>query len=147
MSGSERVMENGRPHFSIIACLVLLPVAAFLVSLTLGRYGIPLPELMKIFFGKVFGLVQTWPDTLEKVLFNVRIPRIVCALMVGAALSASGATYQGIFKNPMVSPDILGASAGAGFGAAFALLNSYSILGVEISAFVCGIAAVALTYS
>jgi iron complex transport system permease protein len=126
--------------------LALLPLAAFLISVTLGRYGIPLRELMEILLGKLFGMTPTWPDTVEKVLFNVRIPRILCGMMVGAALAASGATYQGIFKNPMVSPDILGASAGAGFGAALAILSDFGILGIEITAFLFGLAAVAFTY-
>ncbi|WP_242966927.1 iron ABC transporter permease [Desulfosporosinus sp. FKA] len=134
------------PLISVMTALALLPLVAFLVSLSLGRYGIPLPQLMQILFGKLFGLAPTWPDTLEKVLFNVRIPRILCAMMVGAALAGSGAAYQGVFKNPMVSPDILGASAGAGFGAAFAILNNYNIIGIELTAFLFGIAAVALTY-
>nr|WP_242847190.1 iron ABC transporter permease [Desulfosporosinus acididurans] len=135
-----------RPLISVMAALALLPLAAFLVSLSFGRYGIPLPQLMQILFGKLCGLTPTWPDTLEKVLFNVRIPRILCAMMVGAALAGSGAAYQGVFKNPMVSPDILGASAGAGFGAAFAILNNYNVIGIELTAFLFGIAAVALTY-
>jgi iron complex transport system permease protein len=66
--------------------------------------------------------------------------------MVGAALSVAGATYQGLFKNPMVSPDILGASAGAGFGAAFGILLSFNALGIQISAFLFGLAAVTITY-
>ena len=129
----------------VLTLLVLLPIAAFLLSLTMGRYGIPLRQLLQILFGKLLGVKQTWPEALETVLFNVRLPRIACAMMVGAALSGSGAAYQGIFKNPMVSPDILGASAGAGFGAALAILNDFNILGIELTSFVCGLAAVSLT--
>ena len=99
---------NRPPKLPVMAALALLPIAAFLASLALGRFGIPLPQLVKIIIYKILGLAQTWPDTLDKVLFNVRIPRILCGLMVGAALSTSGAAYQGVFKNPMVSPDILG---------------------------------------
>lgn len=126
--------------------LILLPVAAFLLSITMGRYGIPLKQLLQIYGGKLLGLAPTWPDTVESVLFNVRIPRVLCGMMVGAALAGSGATYQGIFKNPMVSPDILGASAGAGFGAALAILNNFGILGIEVTSFLFGMMAVALTY-
>ena len=127
--------------------MAILPLFAFLLSFTLGRYAIPLPELLHILFGKLFSLPQTWPATVETVLFNVRMPRILCALMVGAALATSGATYQGIFKNPMVSPDILGASAGAGFGAATAILLGMSTVGIEAVSFLFGIGAVALTYA
>lgn len=133
------------PITAMTALMVLL-IAAFFLSLTMGRYGIPVPVLMQVLLGKLPGIAQTAPDTLQRVLFDVRIPRILCGLMVGGALAGSGATYQGVFRNPMVSPDILGASAGAGFGAAFAILNNFSIFGVEIMAFVSGIAAVALTY-
>ena len=126
--------------------LILLPIAAFLISLTFGRYSIPLPMIVKALFARLTGVTMEGTETLSKVLFDVRIPRILCALMVGGALAGSGAAYQGVFKNPMVSPDILGASAGAGFGAAFAILNGFSILGIEVTAFVCGIAAVAMTY-
>ncbi|MDL5472237.1 iron chelate uptake ABC transporter family permease subunit, partial [Klebsiella pneumoniae] len=69
----------------------------------------------------LFNLPVTCPETVETVLFQVRIPRIIAAMLVGAALATAGATYQGLFKNPMISPDILGASAGAGFGAAIAI--------------------------
>lgn len=131
----------------ILVLLILLPIVVFLLSFTLGRYAIPLPQLLQILFGRLFGWAQTWPDTVETVLFNVRLPRILCALMVGAALATSGATYQGIFKNPMVSPDILGASAGAGFGAAMAILMNMGTVGIEIVSFLFGIGAVALTYA
>ena len=142
----ERAALSKMRAIPAIAALLLLLTAAFLLSVTMGRYGIPLRQLMQIFGGKLLGQTPTWPDTVEKVLFNVRLPRILCGMMVGAALSGSGAAYQGIFKNPMVSPDILGASAGAGFGAALAILNNFSILGIEVTAFLFGMAAVALTY-
>lgn len=142
----ERIPSAGKQTVSAMVLLIFLPVAAFFLSVTVGRYGIPLRQLLQILFGKLLGQTPIWPDTVEKVLFNVRLPRIFCGMMVGAALSGSGAAYQGIFKNPMVSPDILGASAGAGFGAALAILNNFSILGIEATAFLFGIAAVALTY-
>ncbi|UWG97049.1 iron ABC transporter permease [Dehalobacter sp. DCM] len=135
---------NRRPSIPVMTALILLLIAAFIFSLTIGRYGIPLDQLMRIFFEKIFGTAEL--GTVGTVLFNVRIPRILCAIMIGAALAGSGAAYQGIFRNPMVSPDILGASAGAGFGAAFAILNSFNILSIEITAFIFGLAAVGLTY-
>ncbi len=126
--------------------MLILPVIMFFVSFTIGRYPVSISEVMTIFLGKIFHLTKTWPDTLETVLFKVRIPRILCALMIGAALSSSGATYQGIFKNPMVSPDILGAAAGAGFGAAIAILFSFNVFGIEILSFLFGLFAVLITY-
>ncbi len=126
--------------------LVLLPVAAFAVSLCLGRYGIPLDELLRVLATKAGLMTYAYPETLDTILFQIRLPRVIAALVVGAALSIAGASYQGMFRNPMVSPDILGASAGAGFGAAIGLLLSFPIWGVQVSGFAFGLVAVGLTY-
>jgi iron complex transport system permease protein len=72
---------------------------------------------------------------MENVLFNVRLPRILLACMVGCSLSSAGAAYQGIFQNPMAAPDILGATAGAAFGAALAILNEADYLTITLCAF------------
>lgn len=132
---------------TVIIILVIMLIAIFFLSFTIGRYAISLPELMNIFVSKILNLPVTWDETVETVLFNVRIPRIVAAILIGAALSSSGAAYQGLFKNPMVSPDILGASAGAGFGAALAIIMSLNIVGIQLSAFLIGMVAVILTYT
>lgn len=128
--------------------LAVLPVAVFFISFSIGRYPVSIPQAMTILFSRVLHIpvVRTWPSTVETVLFKVRIPRILCALMIGASLAGSGATYQGIFKNPMVSPDILGAAAGAGFGAAAAILLSFNVAGIELMSFLFGLAAVLITY-
>ncbi len=130
----------------IMAALFATLVVAFLLSFMIGRYAISVPELLNVFLSKIFGYPTAWSDTIETVIFQVRIPRILAAMLVGSALSVSGATYQGLFKNPMVSPDILGASAGAGFGASFGILLSLGIVGIQISSFLSGLCAVALTF-
>ncbi|MDP4182795.1 MAG: iron ABC transporter permease [Bacillota bacterium] len=130
----------------IMVILVFITVAAFLISFTLGRYSISITDILNIFISKLFGLKTTWSDTVETVIFNVRIPRILAAMLIGAALSLSGACYQGLFKNPMVSPDILGASSGAGFGACIAILMSFGLVGIQVSSFLFGLGAVALTF-
>lgn len=140
----KRLEQRKTSYFMVI--IAVLPVLAILISLVVGRYSITLPEFFNAIISKVFGVNTGVPSTIETVLFNVRIPRILSALMVGSALSVAGATYQGLFKNPMVSPDILGASAGAGFGAAFGILLSFSAFGVQLSAFLFGLAAVSVTY-
>lgn len=132
--------------FSIMGVLILCLIIAIIISICTGRYAISPSQMLNIILSKFFGLQGTWPETVETVLFSVRIPRIIVSIMVGAALSMAGATYQGLFKNPMVSPDILGASAGAGFGAAIAILLSFSGIGIQISAFAVGILAVGLSY-
>ncbi|WP_096233614.1 iron ABC transporter permease [Thermoanaerobacterium sp. RBIITD] len=138
---------NKKIENSVMGILVILLIVVIFVSLTLGRYTIPLTQLITMLVSKLLDFPVTWSKTVEIVLFNVRIPRIFAAILVGGALSASGATYQGLFKNPMVSPDILGASAGAGFGAAIAILMSLGPIGIQISAFLFGLGAVATAYT
>lgn len=130
----------------VVSILILILIFSLIISICTGRYSIPIKQLLIIIVGKLFALKQTWPNTVETVLFNVRLPRIIVALIVGSALATAGTTYQGLFKNPMVSPDILGASAGAGFGAAVGILLSLSTVGIQVSAFAFGIFAVGLTY-
>lgn len=130
----------------LYAVLIGLFVAIFLFSVTLGRYSLSSGELIEIFWRKMFHFPRTWTDATEIALFNIRIPRIVAAIMVGGGLAAAGAVFQGLFKNPMVSPDLLGASTGAGFGACAAISLSFSTFGIQISAFICGIIAVMLAY-
>lgn len=129
----------------VILVLIVLLLIFFLVSINLGRYPISLGEILGIFLAKIIGTTRFWPSTTVNVLFDMRLPRILAAIIVGAAFSGSGAAYQGVFKNPLVSPDILGAAAGACFGASLGILFSLPSLGVEICAFVSGICAVAIT--
>jgi iron complex transport system permease protein len=129
----------------ILLILSVLLIATFAISFTLGRYAIPLSQLFEILFSKLFGFQATWDATIDTVLFKVRLPRLLAAILIGAALSLSGATYQGLFKNPMVSADILGASAGAGFGAAIAMLLSFDAVGIQLMSFAFGLGAVAIT--
>ena len=138
--------KSGYTSFKFLL-LILLPVLAFLFSITLGRYSITFEEVFKILFAKILGQETEYSQIMETIVFQVRIPRIVTAMLVGGALSVSGAVYQGMFKNPMASPEILGTSAGAGFGAALAILFSFSAFGVQAMAFTFGMIAVLLTYT
>lgn len=115
-------------------------------SLFLGHYPVTPGEMIKVLFSKIFFIEKTWTDAVQNVILNVRLPRILAATLIGAALSAAGAAFQGIFRNPMVSPDILGASSGAGFGAAIAILLGFSYASISVFAFIFGLAAVILTY-
>lgn len=98
----------------------------------------------------LFSLALPGPDTWDfatySVLFNIRLPRIIAAILVGAALSTAGAAYQGMFQNPLVSPDILGASAGAGFGAALAIYFYLGSGAITVFAFAGGLIAVGAAY-
>lgn len=98
----------------------LLPLVAlaliFSLSLCLGRYPLGIDQVAAALVSKILPAEHNWSDALNVVLFQVRLPRVLAAMVAGAALSASGAAYQGMFKNPMASPDILDVSAGAGLG-------------------------------
>lgn len=124
--------------------LVLL-VLTFLASLSIGRYHVPFGDVFRILFGQVFPIPQDWDNLSAATVLVLRLPRTVAAIIVGAALALSGAAYQSIFKNPMVSPDLLGVSSGACIGAALAILWHLGSIGIQFGAFVGGIVAVAIT--
>jgi iron complex transport system permease protein len=130
----------------IIVGLAAALAAAVVLSFFLGRYSISPGELLGILASRVFPIQPFWTPTMESVFYNIRLPRILLACMVGCCLSAAGASYQGIFRNPMAAPDILGASAGAAFGAALAILLYGSSRIITISAFVFSLITVALVY-
>ena len=128
--------------------LLLSPPALFVITIFLGRYYVP-PDQVLAILGKnllFLPIDPYWADSAETVILKVRLPRAIMAMLVGAGLSMSGASFQGMFQNPLVSPFILGVSAGASLGAAIGLMLSFSALGVQALAFVFGIAAVSTTY-
>jgi iron complex transport system permease protein len=130
-----------RGIFLIIVAFIVL-IVAVLVSISLGRYPLRISDIfLYIFTGKATD------SNMGTVLLDVRLPRIIAAVVSGGALSIAGAAYQGMFRNPMVSPDILGVSSGAGFGASLAILLSLNIFGIQIMAFAFGLLAVSLSYS
>lgn len=121
--------------------LLALPFAVFLFSISVGRYPVSIDSLAGALWAQVSGARM---DTAQLALIRVRLPRTLLAMIVGASLSLSGVVYQGIFKNPVVSPDLLGASNGASFGAALAILIGSASGRIQLSAFLGGVAAVAL---
>lgn len=132
---------------ALYGILLTLLMLVFLISLSMGKYSVSPAELIRILGRKLLGMKQTWPDTVDVALFNIRIPRVLVAGITGGALASAGAVYQGLFRNPMVSPDLLGSSAGAGFGAALAIILGLNIMGVHVLSFVFGLLAVFLCYS
>jgi iron complex transport system permease protein len=128
------------------AVLLLLLVAAFILSFAIGRYPVSPLDVIKVLVSQIFPIDHTWRNVLETIVINIRLPRIMAAMLVGASLALSGASFQGLFRNPLVSPDILGVSAGAGFGAALAILMNSNNLGIEVSAFCFALLAVAISY-
>ena len=129
-----------KPKLTYNQILLLLAaglLAAMVGSVTLGRYPIGLKELGGILVSRVWDLEPFWTKTQEALLLQHRLPRIVLACMVGGSLACAGAAYQGVFQNPMAAPDILGASSGAAFGAALAILMKLSGTWIMVLAF-CG---------
>ena len=127
--------------------LVVALAALFIFSFVLGRYAISPGDVIKVLVSKVLHLTPTWSSTVETVVMQIRLPRILAAILVGACLALSGVSFQGLFRNPLVSPDILGVSSGAGFGAALAILLSGNQLAIQVSAFCFALLAVGISYS
>lgn len=122
-----------------------LPVFAFFFSMFIGSFPVHPLELLDLIASHIFGYSTGYLEIYNTVIFQVRLPRVLLGMMVGASLSISGAAFQGIFRNPLVSPYILGLSSGAAFGAALSLafLPGTSI---QFAAFFFSLLAVGLTY-
>jgi iron complex transport system permease protein len=143
-AGDIRNSWSYRKKFGLIGAALS---AVFVLSLFLGRYSVTPGQLAAIIRAWLGGYAPDVPRDVRIVFTNIRIPRIITALLAGAGLSVSGCAYQGVFRNPMVSPDILGATAGAGLGAAAAILAGADSFGVQAAAFCTGIIAVLLSYA
>lgn len=134
-------MKAGR----LIPMTALLLIGISVFSLTLGNYPIGTGETVRFLLYKYLGAGAFQAeryDLLQNIFFEVRFPRIAAAILVGASLSVSGAAFQAMFINPLVSPGLLGVLAGASFGAALGMMVGESWLAVQAGAFVFGLAAV-----
>lgn len=129
----------------LLATALLLGLAV--LAFSLGRYPVGLRELLQLAWATASGQGSDVPAAIQTVVWQVRGPRIAAAVLVGAALSVAGAAFQGLFRNPLVSPDILGASAGAALGAVLGIFLSLGVLGIQLAAFGGGLLAVALVYA
>ena len=123
-----------------------LLAALFLASFVLGRYDVPLSQVVRILLSRLLPLERTWAPNMEAAVINIRLPRIALACLVGCCLSLAGTAYQSVFQNPMAAPDILGASSGACFGAALAILLGFPRGGITGMAFAFSLLTVALVY-
>ncbi len=131
---------------AVVLAMLAAPLALLYVSLFLGRFAVAPADVARILWSNVYPIAHDWPASAETIVMQIRLPRAVLAMFVGAGLAASGCAYQGMFRNPLVSPDILGVTAASAFGAALALLLSGSGLQLQAVAFVFGLAGVLLTY-
>ncbi|HEU4379319.1 MAG TPA: iron ABC transporter permease, partial [Hyphomicrobiaceae bacterium] len=129
---------------AIIAGLGVLLVALMLAASMVGAYPLTITELLAAVGRRLTGAASV--GQVDTVLFEVRLPRVMAAVVVGAAIAAAGAAYQSLFRNPLVSPDILGVSTGAGLGAVLGIFLSLPVAGIQLAAFVIGLATVVLVY-
>lgn len=137
-----------REYRLTLAVSLLLLAASAALALVVGRYRLDAGALVDILYSWARGgAFDPARNGSALVLWSVRLPRVIAAVMVGAALSVSGAVFQSLFRNPLVSPGILGVTSGASFGATLAFFFAAgSAAAVELSAFVWGLIAVTLAY-
>ncbi len=121
-------------------------IAGLLLAFTVGRYPVALADIAEFIASRLGGRVAALPPAVENVILHIRGPRVVAAVLVGGALAVAGTAFQGLFRNPLVSPDILGASSGAALGAVLGIYFSLGIFGIQGLAFVGGLVAVAAVY-
>ena len=130
-----RQTRRGRRANLILVGLAVVLVALGVLSFLVGRYPISPDKVVGMLASCVFPVEPFWTGQEMAIFFNVRLPRVVLAMLVGCCLASAGAAYQGTFQNPLVSPDILGASQGAAFGAAVAILLGFASFGVSVMTF------------
>lgn len=135
--GTTTRLTRSAPRLTLTVGLALSLAALSFVAVMIGPYSIGPGDTLAALVGA--GTAQD-----ELVIWNIRLPRVGAALLVGAALAAAGACYQALFRNPLVSPDILGVSAGAGLGAVAGIFLSLPVAAIQASAFVGGMAAVGM---
>lgn len=128
----------------LIALAVL--IVALLLAFTLGRYPVALSDLFKVMAAKITGHPSDVPAAAVNVIWQVRGPRVLAAVLVGAALAIAGTAFQGLFRNPLVSPDLLGASSGAALGAVLGIYFSLGVFAIQAFAFLGGLVAVTAVY-
>ena len=130
----------------IVAAAAMALCVIVVVAFAIGRYPVPLFDLLHILWSWAGGAPHGLDGTLETVVLQIRGPRVIAAVLVGAALAAAGAAYQNLFRNPLVSPDILGVSAGAAVGAILGIFLSLGVVAIQSMAFAGGLAAVGMVY-
>ncbi len=144
-TGERNTLTERHGASLVVPALAVILLASIFIAMTIGAYPVTLD-------GALSALARLWSgesaqSAEERVLLNIRGPRVLAGIMVGAALAGAGAVYQGLFRNPLVSPDILGVSAGAGFGAVVGIFLSLPLAAIQGLAFVGGLATVTLVYA
>ncbi len=138
-------MIISRSRFPVALCaLGMVLIALMALAMSVGSFPVPPAKVVAVLWAVLTGGDAEIADNMRAVVLQVRAPRVIAALAVGAALASAGAAYQNLFRNPLVSPDILGVSAGCALGAVTGILLSLPFLLIQAFAFGGGIAAVGL---
>lgn len=141
-------LQSHRPGaYGIWILLALLVVGTALVSLSVGRYEVPIRHVAGILLNQIWPVEAVWSGVEARVVELIRLPRVLLAALVGAALSLAGAALQGALRNPLVGPQIVGVSSGAALGGVLAIFLTLGTAGVVGSAFVFGALAMFVAYS
>ncbi len=130
---------------SLLGALAVVLGVLVLAAAMVGAFPVSFGEMLAAVWRKLAGAPPV--GQIDTVLFEVRLPRVFAAVLVGAALAGAGAAYQTLFRNPLVSPDILGVSTGAGLGAVLGIFLSLPVAGIQLAAFAMGLATVGLVYA
>jgi iron complex transport system permease protein len=137
--------ETHKKKIILVFCGVLLVISGIL-AITAGTYPISIPDVYLTILQHL-GIHGDKPLVYDIIIWEIRIPRVILAALVGAALSISGAVFQGVFRNPLVEPYILGISSGAAAGAGIAIVLGIALLSLQFTAFIFGVFATVLAYS
>ncbi|RAX19137.1 iron ABC transporter permease [Actinomyces sp. Z5] len=132
--------RSGMPWLTV-AVIGMITLTVCLLALAAGRFSIPVVEVARMLLGRVFPLERTWYAQEASIVFEVRLPRVVLSFLVGAALATAGAVLQSVFRNPLVSPQVLGVSAGASFGGVLTMVLGLGSAWLVGGAFLFGLGA------
>jgi iron complex transport system permease protein len=135
----------GMQRVTVLGGLALLLVALIIAASLVGAYPLSLGDILAAVGRRLAGAAPQ--GQIDTVLFEVRLPRVLAAVLIGASIAAAGAAYQTLFRNPLVSPDILGVSTGAGLGAVLGIFLSLPVAGIQLLAFAVGLGTVGLVYA
>lgn len=144
MSGARRNSSKSGISKPWLLILFLMPFAAAVISLCIGRFGLKPADVYHSIGHRFFGGMEVSAQA-DTVLWNIRMPRILLALLAGAGLSASGCAFQSLFSNPLATPDTLGVASGACFGAAMGILFGFKLVGIQMVSLLFGLIALGLT--
>ena len=136
--------KNGRLRVWVVPTLVALIVACAAAAMLIGRFSVSLEDVVAALRARFWGGPSVSPR-INSVVFDLRAPRIIVAILIGGGLSVAGASFQSLFSNPLATPDTLGVAAGTCVGAVIALLLDWNLIGVQAAALVAGLATMAFT--